>query len=129
MLPRKKLLAGIFALVAMAFSFTETVAASACGSGMAMEKHHVAEAQHGPGDASPSSHERGHHRGGEGERDQSERHCPFAPVLAGCAGVSLFPSRPGDDIVPLLGIDHAAFPEPVQHRVLLPDALFHPPRA
>jgi len=147
---RTRFIAGILALVAMTFSFAETVLASTCapmtapgGSEMAaMMAGDAAAFGHAamPMEAPASATERGaapsgtgcmiaRHDGRDDERGD-EGHCPFgAAVTQGCSAFASLPARSARSQAP----PSEAAPEvPSAHSrtdLLLAHALFHPPRA
>lgn len=122
---RTRLIAGIFALVAMTFALAETVLASTCAPAMEMQTIE-AEAPEAPADDCMlgASHDRG-------EDGDKERHCPFGPAATaqGCAGVASLPAHAVDQIAPSPEGVVAVFVEQTEHDLLLGNALFRPPRA
>lgn len=123
---RTRLIAGIFALVAMTSALAETLLASTCTPGMDMQAPAAAAAE-APAEDCPmvASH------GGDGEQDENERHCPFAPAAAtqGCTGVASLPSHAIPHLAPSLEGLVGVFVEQTGHNLLLGSALFRPPRA
>lgn len=123
---RTRLVAGIFAMVAMTLSFAETAWASTCGP---MEMGVVSPAT---ADQVPA-HDCLLGALHEGEREGSgddERPCPFSPVGAQmCAGVASLPAHAVHGLAPSPESVSAVHFELEQHDLLLEEALFHPPRA
>lgn len=119
-------MAGIFAFVAMTFSFAETAWASTCAP-MEMGVVSPATADHVP----PHDCMLGVLHEGQGESSgEDERPCPFSPVGAQmCAGVASLPAHAVHGLAPSPECASAVHFELEQHDLLLKEALFHPPRA
>lgn len=126
---RVRSVAGLLALLAFTFSFSETVWASTCIPGMRMDDSTLMSegAAPEPVEHSPTGmDERGDSPGGDNERP-----CPFTSALAAqaCAGLSSMPapttepSAPAAEVVSV-GSTVATLPE-----LLLEITLFRPPRA
>lgn len=119
-------MAGMFAFVAMTFSFAETAWASTCAP-MEVGLVSSATAEQVPAHDCMlgALHE------GEGESsDEDERPCPFSPVGAQmCAGVASLPAHAAHGLAPSPECASAVDSELEQHDLLLKEALFHPPRA
>lgn len=123
-----RILAGIFALLAMTFSFTESVVASTCGPmpdmAASAETHH-AENTSGAGAACLFARM---HR--SGDQRNAEGHCPFGPAMGSdCASAPSLPSAA--PVVSVVASEAAEQPpsDAVRPSRLLAHAVFHPPRA
>lgn len=117
----------MIALVAMAFSFSETVWASTCAP---LEMDAVSSAAVEQVPAHDCMLDALHEREGE-DTNEDERPCPFSPAAAQvCAGVASLPSHVVGGLGPSPedGVS-TVFSELTQHDLLLQEALFHPPRA
>lgn len=124
---RTRLIAGIFALVAITFSFAETAWASTCAPAMEMAAASSASAEDMP--AQDCMHGAAH--SGDGETDgQDERPCPFTPTAGQtCTAVATLPAHVADAFAPPVEGATVAWVEPAEHNTLLDNTLFRPPRA
>lgn len=123
---RTRLIAGIFALVAMTSALAETLLASTCEPGMDMQSQTAVAAEAPAEDCLwAASHDR------EGDPDQNEPHCPFSHAAAtqGCTAVVSLPSHAIPRIAPSLEGLVGVFVEQTGLNLLLVSAPFHPPRA
>lgn len=129
---RVRFLAGSLSLAAMTFSFAETVLASVCMpmdpaltmDPMAMDEMAMA-GEDGAMDCMLMAHE-------SEVPDTQERqdHCPLAPAVgAGCSAVASLPSHTFEADALSARSARAAVSRDLDLGVLLPHALFHPPRA
>lgn len=121
------MIAGIFALVAITFSFAETAWASTCAPATEMAAASSATAEDEP--APDCLH--GAALSGDGETGgQDERPCPFTPSAGQtCTGVATLPAHVVDAFTPPVEGETVVFVEPAEHNTLLGNALFRPPRA
>lgn len=124
---RTRLIAGIFALVAMTFSLAETAGASTCAPAMDMHASDAGAAEqaqmHHCMDAGSPDLEREDGREGAGD-------CPFSHAAAqACAGLTSLPSHAVDGIAPFSASAAAIFADSTQYDLLLRNDLFRPPRA
>lgn len=129
---RTRFIAGIFACVALTFSFAESVWASTCGMpGMTVEAEAEATSDAPvPGDPSCPGHP-GHRAG---ERDQDTDHedpCPFSSPLAAQACTGFISIAAGHGSLPDVSFEGAAesFALDPDTGLLLRAAVFRPPRA
>lgn len=124
---RTRLIAGIFSLVAMTFSFVETASASMCAPDMDSHASASAAAEQGQIyelilSVLPQLE---HEAGGENEQD-----CPFSPAAAqACAGAASLPASVVDGLGPSTESATPVIADSTQHELLLRNALFRPPRA
>ena len=124
--------AGILALVAMTFALAETVLASTCPPGMAMEAMDAPAAASQADSAHGADMARGATQGSEREPGgDDEPRCPLGPLAAtqGCAGVASLPGHSAEAPAPSGEYGSSVFSEKTQQDLLSADALFHPPRA
>lgn len=142
---RARTFAGLLALLATAFSFTETVLASTCApmtdgpmtempgmpgsGGSGMPDMAMGMADEAPAD--PASDCRiASHSGGDPEAPGDQRHCPFAGVMSqGCSAVASLPAGSSETMAPSPEGAPDAAPGDARPDLLLSRALFHPPRA
>lgn len=123
------MLAGILALVAMTFSFTEMVLASVCApmSGMAA----AVDMTDRDVDASPSMDclfTGGH--GPPAEDGEDGRHCPFGPAMGqGCTAVASLPALTSAMSAPPSQVATGTVFDEARRDLLLAQPLFHPPRS
>jgi hypothetical protein len=122
-------LAGVLAMAAMTFSFTESVMASTCArmSDPAMP----GTTQTSSEDASAPSMEclfmAGHDGSGQ---DDGRGHCPFGLAAGqGCSAAASLPALNSIESVETARATTAVGSDDVRPDLLLARALFHPPRA
>ena len=124
-----RLIAGVFALLAMSSAFAEAVLASTCAPGMDMEMTEDMAAHASPmtDDAMPMGHD---HPAPEGDAE-GDPDCPFGPVTAlqGCAGAASLPAHTVALQAPSPEGAGAIFTEGARHARLFGTTLFRPPRA
>ena len=126
---RRRTCAGFVAIVALTFSFAETVWASTCAPAMGTPAEAAFSSEHVPTDPDCMSHVPA---GGTRHGDDDEGpQCPFGPTAAaeGCMASATLPGRPAQ--APTLSPDasSAVLSAEGKHDLLLQTALFHPPRA
>ncbi|MBT8334987.1 MAG: hypothetical protein KJO11_00185 [Gemmatimonadetes bacterium] len=121
--------AGLLALLAFTFSFSEAVWASTCLPGMRMAE--VVVMSEGAAsesiESTPiSTHDERDSRGGDNPRP-----CPFNSPLAAqaCAGIASMPAPSTEPSTPAAEMSSAGFTVAAPHELLLEIALFRPPRA
>lgn len=124
---RTRLIAGIFALVAMTFSLVETVGASTCAPSTDMHASDAGAAEqvqmHPCLEAGLPDLERE-----DGREDAGD--CPFSQAAAqACAGLTSLPAHTVDGIAPLTASATAIIADSTQYDLLLRNDLFRPPRA
>lgn len=123
---RTRLIAGIFALVAMTFSLAEAAGASTCAPSMDMHASDAAAEQvqmHHCLEAGLPDLERE-----DGREDAGD--CPFSQAAAqACAGLTSLPSHAVAGIAPFSASAAAIFADSTQYDLLLRNDLFRPPRA
>lgn len=121
---RVRSLAGLLALLAFTFSFSEAVWASTCIPGMPMPDSEVMLEG-----ATPESVE--NIRLGMHDQRENDRPCPFDSPLAAqaCAGISSMPASSTAPSTSAAEMSSAGFTVAALHELLLEIALFRPPRA
>lgn len=125
---RMRFVSGLCALLALTFSFAESVWASTCGMPMASG---MAEAHESVPDV-PSGEHCAAHQARDTEPDgPADRPCPFDSGFApqACAGVVSLPATTA--VLPALGPETAGgiFTLEVRPEILFGASLFRPPRA
>lgn len=126
---RTRFIAGIFAFLALTFSFSESVWASTCAPSMEMgASAEVASGE--PADASQCMPERQDERE-HGEHGEESRDCPFGSPAAvqTCSGVASLPAQASTFFSPSFEGAASVFTLETQGDLLLESALFRPPRA
>lgn len=109
---RVRSIAGLGALLALTFSFSETVWASTCPPDMRMDAARMDDR-------------------GDSHSGDNERPCPFTSPLAAqaCAGVSSMPARSTEPAAPEAEIASVGFTVAALRGLLREGPLFRPPRA
>ncbi|MEX2472798.1 MAG: hypothetical protein WEA34_11490 [Gemmatimonadota bacterium] len=126
---RIRSVAGLLALLALTFSFSEAVWASTCLPGMAMADSAVV--LEGATPESVESIPMGMHDERDLRSRDDDRPCPFSSPLAAqdCAGVSSMPAPSTEPSTPAAEVTSVGFTVPTLRELLLEIVLFRPPRA
>lgn len=126
---RVRSLAGLLALLAFTFSFSEAVWASTCIPGMSMDDSTLMSEGGTPESIEDTL------MGMQDERDprdrDNDRPCPFGSPLAAqaCTGAASMPAPSTEPSAPAAEVSSVGFTVAALHELLLEIALFRPPRA
>lgn len=122
---RTRLIAGIFAFLALTFSFGESVWASTCAPAVDMGSDATAASSEAPAmsDSMPDQDSQ--------RQSEDERPCPFGSPAAvqACTGVVSLPAQVAVFFAPSFEGAPSVFTLETQSDLLMENALFRPPRA
>lgn len=127
---RFRVMAALFALLALTLSFAEGVSASTCMPGMDMGMDSSAEAAAASGRMDEMTTP-GRNSGDESPDRPAPPHCPFAPVSTpgSCVVAASLPATSSVDLAPSPEGALLVSPPEQTRDLLLVSTLFHPPRA